>query len=125
MAPSTVAVPARARVAPPSAVQTSDCSVLGTLALVGDFWTLGVLRCVMLDMRRYGEIQRELGVATNVLSDRLTRLVAAGILERVAAPQKPRHHEYHLTAAGADLKPVILALKAWGDRHLDKSGSAQ
>ena len=124
MASSPVAVPVRARVAPPSAAQASDCSVLGTLALVGDFWTLGILRCVMLDMRRYGEIQRELGIATNVLSDRLARLVDAGILERVAAPGKPRHHEYRLTAAGADLKPVILALKAWGDRHLDKSTAA-
>ena len=121
MASSTMRVPVRARVAPPSAAQTSECSVLGTLALVGDFWTLGILRCLMLDMHRYGEIQRELGVATNVLSDRLARLVDAGILERIASPERPRHHEYQLTAAGADLRPAILALKAWGDQHLDRS----
>jgi DNA-binding HxlR family transcriptional regulator len=114
----TMRLPVRARVAPPNAAQGSDCSVLGTLALVGDFWTLGILRCVMLDMRRYGEIQRELGVATNVLSDRLARLVDADIIERVVSREKPRRHEYQLTAAGADLRPVILALKAWGDRHL-------
>ncbi len=99
--------------------------MLGTLALIGDFWTLGILRCLMIGMHRYGEIQRDLGVATNVLSDRLSRLVDAGILDRVRYQDNPPRHEYRLTSAGEELRPAILALKEWGDRHLTGPPSAE
>jgi DNA-binding HxlR family transcriptional regulator len=98
------------------------CSVLGTLAVVGDFWTLGVLRCAVYGMRRFGEFERELGIATNVLSDRLARLVEAGVLERTRYQQSPPRDEYVLTDVGLELMPVILALKAWGDRHRQEEG---
>lgn len=95
-----------------------DCSVMRTLDVVGDFWTLGVLRCAALGDHRFGDMQRELGVASNVLADRLERLVAAGVLERVRYSDRPPRHEYVLTAKGADLVPVLRALRAWGDAHL-------
>lgn len=99
-----------------------SCSVLASVAVLGDFWTLGVLRCAAFGARRYGEFHRELGVATNVLADRLSRLVDAGVLARVAYQQRPPRHEYVLTDAGRELVPVLLALKAWGDTHLQPDG---
>lgn len=98
------------------------CSILGTLTIVGDFWTLSVLRCAVYGMRRFGEYERELGIATNVLTDRLGRLVEADVLERVAYQTAPPRHEYLLTEAGRELAPIVLALKGWGDRHLQDDG---
>ncbi len=98
------------------------CSILATLGVIGDFWTMGVLRCAGFGMRRFGEFQAELGVATNVLTDRLSRLVDAGILERVLYQERPPRHEYGLTVSGLELAPVIVALKRWGDRHLQEAG---
>jgi DNA-binding HxlR family transcriptional regulator len=98
------------------------CSVLGALTLVGDFWTLGVVRSVIHGLSRFGAIQRELGIATNVLTDRLNRLVDVGVLERVSRGPYGARHEYALSAAGRDLAPVLLALKAWGDRHVQPEG---
>jgi DNA-binding HxlR family transcriptional regulator len=97
----------------------SRCSVLGALTIVGDFWTLGLLRCLFNGLSRFGELQRELGIASNVLADRLGRLVHAGILERVPAGKR---HRYVLTPTGAELAPMVLALKTWGDRHLTPQG---
>lgn len=99
------------------------CSVLGTLRLVGDFWTLGIVRCAVYGMRRFSEFEEELGIATNVLSNRLTRLVEAEILDRVAYQQRPTRHEYVLTDAGWELATVVLALKEWGDRHVQPDGA--
>lgn len=96
--------------------------MLGALTVVGDFWTLGVLRCVAFGMRRFREFEDELGIATNVLTDRLGRLVDAGVLERVRYQDRPPRHEYVLTEAGRDLSPIIFALKGWGDRHLQPDG---
>lgn len=95
------------------------CAVLRTLDVLGDMWTLGILRCVFSGQRRYAEIQRELGIATNILADRLSVLVANGILERVPYQERPLRHEYVLTPKGADLGPVIVALRGWGRRHLE------
>lgn len=99
------------------------CSVLGTLTVVGDFWSLGVLRCAVYGMRRFAEFERELGVATNVLTNRLSNLVEARVLERVEYQTNPSRHEYVLTEAGRELAPVILALKQWGDRHVQSDGA--
>lgn len=98
------------------------CSVLGALTVVGDFWTLGVVRSVFNGFTRFGEIQRELGIATNVLTDRLNRLVDAGVLERIPYGEQAGRRRYALTASGRDLAPVLLALKSWGDRHLQPDG---
>jgi DNA-binding HxlR family transcriptional regulator len=110
------------RLAAPGSAAAEDCSVLRTLAVVGDFWTLGVLRCAVFGLRRFGDIQRELGVATNVLANRLARLVDAGVLDRVPSPGRAGRHDYLLTAKGRELTPVVLALKAWGDRHEQPDG---
>jgi DNA-binding HxlR family transcriptional regulator len=94
------------------------CAVLRTLAVLGDMWTVGILRCVFYGQRRYTEIQRDLGIATNVLAARLENLVEHEILERVQYQDKPVRHEYVLTAKGADLAPAIVALREWGRTHL-------
>lgn len=95
------------------------CAVLGTLDVLHDLWTLGILRCVFYGIRRYTGIQHELGIATNVLADRLELLVDHGILERVPYQQRPPRHEYVPTAKGAALADVVVALRDWGVAHLD------
>ena len=75
-------------------------------------------------MRRFSDIQRNLGIARNILSTRLQRLVAAGILERVLYQAEPERYEYRLSESGKDLYPAIVALMRWGDRNLQGPASA-
>lgn len=96
------------------------CAILSTLNVLGDMWTLGILRCVFYGQRRYTAIRRELGIATNVLADRLDALVDHGILERVPYQDRPLRYEYALTPKGADLGPAIVALREWGRRNLER-----
>lgn len=98
------------------------CSVARAAGLVADPWTLLILRDLFLGMTRYEELRRDLGVATNVLADRLDRLVEGGLAERRPYAERPVRHEYGLTEAGRDLYDVVLALLAWGDRHLADQG---
>lgn len=107
---------------PRASAGASQCSVLRTISIVGDFWTLGILRCTLFGLSRFGEFERELGVATNVLTDRLAHLVQNGLLERTEYQTNPKRYEYTLTASGRELVPALLALKAWGDRHLQPAG---
>jgi DNA-binding HxlR family transcriptional regulator len=100
------------------------CSVAGTLGLVGERWTLLILRDVFLGRRRFSEMQRSMGVARNVLAARLERLVEEGILERRRYSESPERYEYFLTEKGLDLWPVLVSLLHWGDRHLDRDGGA-
>jgi DNA-binding HxlR family transcriptional regulator len=97
-----------------------NCSVARALELVGERWTLLIVRDAFLGLSRFDEFQASLGVAPNVLSDRLTRLVDEGILERVAYSERPPRSEYRLTRKGRDLAVPVLALMQWGDRHLSK-----
>ncbi|MET9486379.1 helix-turn-helix domain-containing protein [Nocardia sp. NPDC006630] len=92
------------------------CSIARSAAIVGDGWALLVVRDITLGLHRFDEIQRDLGVATNVLSDRLQRLTACGLLEKHRYEQHPDRYEYLLTEKGRDLVPALLALMAWGDR---------
>jgi DNA-binding HxlR family transcriptional regulator len=94
------------------------CSVARALEVVGERWTLLVLRDAFLGVRRFDDFQRSLGVARNILSARLRRLCEYGILERRPYMERPRRVEYRLTDRGRDLFPVIVALMQWGDRHL-------
>ncbi len=96
------------------------CSIARTLGVVGDRWTLLVIRDVVLGNHRFDELLASLGVASNVLSDRLNRLVAEGILERVRYSERPERFEYRLTAKGRELGVPLLALMQWGDRHLSE-----
>ncbi len=94
------------------------CSIARTLEVVGDRWTLLVIRDVALGIHRFDGLQESLGVASNVLTDRLGRLVDEGILERVRYSERPARYEYRLTSKGADLRIALLALMQWGDRHV-------
>jgi DNA-binding HxlR family transcriptional regulator len=94
-----------------------NCSIARALELVGERWTILVLRDVFLGRRRFGQMQQSLGVARNVLAARLDRLVGEGILEKVPYQERPLRHEYRLTSKGLDLWPVIVELLRWGDRH--------
>lgn len=96
---------------------TQSCSIARTLDVVGDWWTLLVLRDIFRGARRFDELKSGLGIATNVLTVRLKRLTDAGILERHAYQAHPPRFEYAVTAKGRDLYPVLIALLQWGDRH--------
>ena len=94
-----------------------NCAVEGTLSVIGERWTLLVLREAFLGVRRFDQFQRNTGVARNILSDRLNTLVANGILRRELYQERPQRYEYRLTEKGLDLYPVLLTLMDWGSRH--------
>jgi DNA-binding HxlR family transcriptional regulator len=102
----------------------SKCSVAGTLAVVGEKWTFLVLREAFLGVRRFADLQRNLGAPKAVLTDRLATLVEQGILRRVPyqAEGERQRHEYRLTTKGIDLYPTLVALMQWGDRYLADDG---
>jgi DNA-binding HxlR family transcriptional regulator len=93
------------------------CSIARALEVLGDRWTILVIRDAFMGVRRFEDFQRSLGVARNVLSERLTRLVDEGVLERRRYQERPERFEYRLTQKGLDLWPVTMALLQWGDRH--------
>jgi DNA-binding HxlR family transcriptional regulator len=99
------------------------CSVARTLEAVGERWTILILRDAFLGVRRFDDFQRSLGIARNVLQNRLERLVAEGIFERVRYQERPERFEYRLTEKGVDLWPVLVALIQWGDRHVYPDGA--
>ncbi len=92
------------------------CSIARTLAVVGEAWTPLILRDVLFGLTRFDELQRDLGVATNILTDRLNTLVEHGLLTREPYRTRPVRYRYELTEKGADVVPVLLALMRWGDR---------
>jgi DNA-binding HxlR family transcriptional regulator len=100
------------------------CSIAKTLELIGERWTLLVIRDVFNGNRRFGEMQPSLGVARNVLSNRLQRLVDEGILERRRYRERPPRDEYFLTEKGLDLWPVMMSMLEFGDRHLAEGEGA-
>ncbi len=94
------------------------CSIARALELVGDRWTLLIVRDLVFGLSRFDELLESLGIASNVLTDRFNRLVAEGIAERVCYSERPQRFEYRLTAKGRELGLVLLALMQWGDRHI-------
>jgi DNA-binding HxlR family transcriptional regulator len=98
------------------------CSVAATLELVGERWTLLIVRELLLGVHRFSELQADLGIARNVLQARLQRLVEAGIVERRRYQEHPPRDGYHLTDKGLDLWPAVVMLMQWGDRHLPRVG---
>lgn len=98
-------------------LSAENCSLARALAVVGDRWTLLILRDAFLKVRRFDDFQSRLGIARRVLAERLAGLVASGVLEKVAYQERPTRHEYRLTKKGLDLYPVVLALVHWGDAH--------
>jgi DNA-binding HxlR family transcriptional regulator len=98
----------------------SKCPIAGALDLVGDRWTLLVMRDLLFyDKRRFAEfLASSEGIASNILADRLERLERCGLIERRQYLERPPREEYHPTAKGADLIPVLRELIRWGKRHV-------
>lgn len=94
------------------------CSIASTLKVIGDKWTLLILRDAFRGVRRFDDFACDLGIARNLLTDRLAKLVEHGILARVPYQDRPVRHEYRLTATGLDLSPALVAFMHWGDKHL-------
>ncbi len=94
-----------------------NCSIAGSLAILGERWTLLVMREVLLGRRRFADIRRNVGVAPNILSDRLQTLVDQGLLERRLYAERPESYEYVPTPKGLVVNPGLAALLEWGDRH--------
>ena len=97
--------------------QTQTCSIARALEIVGERWTLLVLRNVFLGWRRFDEQHQQLGIARNVLASRLQRLLDEHILELRPYGERPVRYEYHLTKKGRALWPVLVELLQWGDRY--------
>jgi len=93
------------------------CSLARSLDLIGEWWTLLIVREAFFGTRRFGEFQAQLGIAPNVLTQRLHKLVDGGVLAVTQTSQNGKALEYRLTDKGRDLYPVIVALVQWGDRH--------
>jgi len=98
------------------------CSIAGALEVVGERWSLLIARNVFLGLRRFDEIQSNLGIARNVLQTRLTTLLEQGVLEKRLYQERPPRYEYRLTEKGLDLWPTVVALMQWGDRYTPSSG---
>jgi len=102
----------------PQPLPYEPCPVARSVSLVGDRWSLLIVRDALDGIRRFGDFQRNLGVARNILSDRLHKLVIAGVLEMQAASDGTAYQEYVLTAKGESLFPVVVAMRQWGEQHL-------
>jgi len=101
-----------------------DCSIARALDIVGDRWTILILRDAFRGLRRYDELRRDLDIPRAVLADRLRRLVDAGVLTRRRYQDHPPRDEYRLTPMGMQLSPILVALMQWGDRWLGGPGGA-
>jgi DNA-binding HxlR family transcriptional regulator len=101
----------------PERDSAKDAPAQHALALLADRWNFMIVREVYGGVFRYGQLQRNLGIARNVLADRLAKLVTQGLLVRVPYRQAPVWHEYRLTDRGLDLYPAILAFFSWADEH--------
>jgi len=94
-----------------------DCSIARTLAVIGDRWTLMILRDCFLGIRRFEDFERRLGISRSIIAERLKTLVDEGVLRREPYQDRPVRHEYRLTEKGLGLHPVMMALVRWGDVH--------
>ena len=94
-----------------------NCSIARALEVVGERWTLLIIRDALLGLRRFDEFQRNLGIARKVLAERLRWLVDEGILERVRYQERPERYEYRLTRKGRELHVALVGLRQWGDHY--------
>lgn len=97
----------------------TPCSIARSLAVIGDRWTMLILRNAFLRTRRFDDFQEQLGITRHLLVQRLNKLVERGVLEKQPYQDRPMRYEYRLTAKGRDLYAVLQALVAWGDKWLD------
>jgi len=96
--------------------QAMNCSVAQCLEVIGEWWSMLIVRDAFLGVTRFDDFHERLGISRNVLNQRLSHLVDAGVLERVAYSEHPPRYDYRLTAKGKDLWPVLTAMRQWGDR---------
>ena len=106
-----------------NALHTESCPVARGLSVVGDRWTMLVVRECFFGIRRFDQMQERLGITRHVLADRLRKLEADGVLRREAYQQRPPRYEYRLTAKGKALYPVLVTLLDWADEHVPIQGS--
>jgi DNA-binding HxlR family transcriptional regulator len=106
-------------------MEDAQCPVARTLDVIGDWWSLLIVRDAFDGVRRFSEFQKGLGMAKNILSTRLRTLVAHGILEIAPASDGSAYQEYILTDKGQALFPVIVGLRQWGEDYLFKEGEAR
>jgi DNA-binding HxlR family transcriptional regulator len=99
-----------------------NCSVAQCLEVVGEWWSLLILRDAFLGVTRFDQFQERLGISRNVLNQRLARLVEAGVLAKVPYSQHPPRHDYRLTDKGRDLWQVVTAMRQWGDKYAAPKG---
>jgi DNA-binding HxlR family transcriptional regulator len=93
------------------------CSVAQCLEVVGEWWSMLIVRDIFLGVSRFDQFQERLGISRNVLNQRLSRLVDAGVLVKVPYSDHPPRYDYRLTDVGRDLWPVLTAMRQWGDKH--------
>lgn len=105
-----------------TSMKEESCPVARSVGLLGDRWSLLIVRDAFDGVRRFGDFQRGLGVARNILSDRLSKLVDAGVLTTQAASDGSAYQEYVLTANGESLFPILVAMRQWGEQHLFARG---
>lgn len=105
-------------------LQDDPCSVARALSDVGDWWSLLIVRQAMYGTRRYVDFQQQLGIAKNILGDRLSRLVENDVFKKVDVGEHGQRFEYRLTPKGKDLFTVLVALRQWGDRWNRLDGEA-
>jgi DNA-binding HxlR family transcriptional regulator len=98
------------------------CSLAQSLEVMGDWWTPLILRDLYLGLDRFDQLVTDLGISRNLLTDRLARLVDAGVVTRTPYQESPVRYAYSLTEAGSELIPVLIALTAWGDRWVTPDG---
>jgi DNA-binding HxlR family transcriptional regulator len=108
-----------------TSLNDADCPIARALDAVGDWWSLLIVRDAMFGLRRFGEFQKSLGMAKNILTARLRGLVAAGILDAVPAGDGSAYRDYVLTRKGRDLFTVLVALRQWGEVHQFPDGACQ
>jgi DNA-binding HxlR family transcriptional regulator len=100
-------------------LRDSECGLPAALEVMGERWSFMILRAAFNEVRHFEEFLTELGIARNILSDRLGKLVGHGVLKREPMPEDRRKIEYRLTDKGLDLLPAMLALRQWGERYTD------
>lgn len=105
-----------------TSLEGADCPVARSLDVIGDWWSLLIVRDALDGLRRFGEFQKSLGLAKNILTSRLRSLVAHGILELAPASDGSAFQEYVLTTKGRDLFCVVASLRQWGDDHFFQPG---
>lgn len=98
------------------------CSVAQCLEVIGEWWSMLIVRDVFLGVTRFDDFQERLGISRNILNQRLNRLVDAGVLKKLAYSEHPPRFDYRLTDKGRDLWPVLTAMRQWGDRHAAPEG---